>query len=263
MEQAGRMSTSEVSPSARRSADQTAYPLKPTRRRTLSEEVAHQLLEQIAADEQHETRLPSERTLSELLGVSRTSLREALSALNQLGVIETRGKSKYAQPGRARAVLVGREASQNPERTLVTDPIEVRRMLEPEVAARAAERITPRALAEVESWVRLAEESAERGEPIFDYDSSFHVSIAQATGNQTLIQLIGVLMESLRESRARSFNPPEAVATALEDHRAILSALASRNAAGARKAMRVHIDHVETLIRLSLQAQLAEGESGR
>jgi DNA-binding FadR family transcriptional regulator len=67
-------------------------------------------------------------------------------------------------------------------------------------------------------------------------------------------------MESLRESRQRSFVPPEAVATALRDHRAIVSALASGDAAGARKAMRVHIDHVEALIRRTLEAQAAEAE---
>jgi GntR family transcriptional repressor for pyruvate dehydrogenase complex len=249
-----------VPPSTAASHTGLAYGLRPARRRTLSEELTRQLLEQIAADESADARLPSERTLAELFGVSRASVREALSALNELGVVETRGKSKYAHPGRARATLLGREATQSSEQTLVAEPIEVRQILEPEVAARAAERITPRALAEVTSWVRLAEEAAERGESIFDYDSAFHVSIARATQNETLVQLIGALMESLRESRERSFVPPEAVATALEDHRAIVSALAAGDAAGARKAMRVHIDHVEALIRLTLEAQAAEAE---
>lgn len=233
----------------------TTVSLRPRRRRTLSEEVASQLLEQIAADEGPEVRLPSERNLAELMGVSRASLREALSALNELGVVETRGKAKYAQPHRARAALVGRGAARSSERALVTDPIEVRRMLEPEVAARAAERMTPRALAELESWVRLGEESAERDEPIFEYDSAFHVSIARATGNQTLLHLVAALMDTLRESRERSFEPQEAVATALEDHRAIVAALATGDANAAREAMRAHIDHVESLIRRSLEAQ--------
>lgn len=237
--------------------------LTPTRRRTLPEEVASQLLEQIAADEGDEVRLPSERNLAELMGVSRASLREALSALNELGVLETRGKAKYAEPQRARAALVGRGAARSSERALVTDPIEVRRMLEPEVAARAAERMTPRALAELESWVRLGEESAERDEPIFEYDSAFHVSVARATGNQTLLHLIAALMDSLRESRERSFEPQEAVATALKDHRAIVAALASGDANAAREAMRAHIDHVEALIRRSLERQSYATERDR
>jgi GntR family transcriptional regulator, transcriptional repressor for pyruvate dehydrogenase complex len=260
-----RLSTSSFRPAATARPNEgiLTVALAPTRRRTLSEEVASQLLEQIAADEGDEVRLPSERNLAEMMGVSRASLREALSALNELGVIETRGKAKYAEPQRARAALVGRGAARSSERALVTDPIEVRRMLEPEVAARAAERMTPRALAELESWVRLGEESAERDEPIFEYDSAFHVSIARATGNQTLLHLVAALMDSLRESRERSFEPQEAVATALADHRAIVAALASGDANAARKAMRSHIDHVEALIRRSLEGQPYATEQAR
>src|SRR3954469_19878051 len=77
-----------------------------TRRRNLPGEIVAQLLDVIASHEPLEMRLPAERTLSEQLGVSRASLREALSALAELGVVDTRGKSKYARPSRARAVVV-------------------------------------------------------------------------------------------------------------------------------------------------------------
>jgi GntR family transcriptional repressor for pyruvate dehydrogenase complex len=230
--------------------------VKPARRRTLPEEIVDQLLELIAADGAEEPRLPPERELSQQLGVSRASLREALSALNELGVIDTRGKAKYARTARARAALVARVAATEPEQELITDPIEVRRMLEPEVAARAAERVTERGLSELDGWLRLMEEAASRGERFIEYDSAFHVSIARATDNHTLVQLIAALTDVLRESRERSFEPAEAVERALEDHRLILSALHARDPPEARAAMGTHLDHIEPLIRLSLKDHL-------
>jgi GntR family transcriptional repressor for pyruvate dehydrogenase complex len=226
-----------------------------TRRRSLPEEIVDQLLELIAADVADEQRLPPERAFAEQLGVSRASLREALSVLNELGVIESRGKAKYARTARARAALVARVAATEPEQELITDPIEVRRMLEPEVAARAAERVTARGLSELDSWLRLMEEAASRGERFIEYDSAFHVSIARATGNRTLVHLIAALTDVLRESRERSFDPAEAVERALDDHRLILSALHARDPYAARRAMRQHLDHIEDLIRVSLKDQ--------
>jgi GntR family transcriptional regulator, transcriptional repressor for pyruvate dehydrogenase complex len=233
----------------------------PARRRSLPGEIVDQLLGLIATDAALDTRLPPERTLSEQLGVSRASLREALSALGELGVIETRGKVKYVRPSRAKAVMLSRAAGPRPERELVTDPLEVRRMLEPEVSARAAERVTAAGLRELESWLRLMEESAEQGELAIEYDSAFHVAIARTTENQTLVHLITALTDALRDSRELSFQPSESIATALEDHRAILNGIAARNPAAAREAMRKHLDHVETLIRASLRGHAVEDQS--
>ena len=247
------MSTEEPVEDAGAQAKMLSLAVRPTRRRSLPEEIVDQLLELIAADATQEPRLPPERVLSEQLGVSRASLREALSALNELGVLESRGKAKYARTARARAALVARVAATEPEQELITDPIEVRRMLEPEVAARAAERVTERGLSELDGWLRLMDEAASRGERFIEYDSAFHVSIARATGNHTLVQLIAALTDALRESRERSFEPAEAVERALEDHRLILAALHARDPGAAREAMRQHLDHIEDLIRLSLK----------
>jgi GntR family transcriptional repressor for pyruvate dehydrogenase complex len=254
------IATGSAAPAARK-LDELVVPGRARRRRSLPEEIADQLLQLIADEGGEEARLPPERILSEQLGVSRASLREALSALNELGVIESRGKAKVASTARARAALVARGAEGDSERELITDPIEVRRMLEPEVAARAAERLTPRGLSELNGWMRLMEEAAARREPIIEYDSAFHVAIARATGNQTLIQLIAALTDAFRKSRERSFMPSEAVAWALEDHRLILSALHARDPVAARDAMRTHVDHVENLIRLSLRSPTPASEA--
>src|SRR2546425_12428285 len=88
--------------------------IRPAQRRSLPEEIVDQLVELIASGGFPDHRLPPERVLCDLLGVSRAPLREALSALNHLGVIETRGKTKYGSVARARAEALARLAVASP-----------------------------------------------------------------------------------------------------------------------------------------------------
>jgi DNA-binding FadR family transcriptional regulator len=226
--------------------------LRPTRRRSLPHDVADQLIELIASSTGGEVALPPERRLCEQLSVSRNVLREALSALDHQGVVETRGKARVGVTARARAALVARVPSGGPERELVLDPIEVRRMLEPEAAALAAQRAGEDAIGELERWLGRMKEGVARGERVVEYDSAFHVAIAQATGNHTLVALIGALTDALRDSRERSFTPDGAAEAAIDDHRAIVTAIRARDAPAAEQAMRAHLARVEDLIRASL-----------
>ncbi len=221
----------------------------PARRRGLPDEVADQLMELIGSAETEEVVLPAERQLCDDLAVSRNVLREALAALTQMGVVETRGKTRIGRTQRARALHLGRGAAPPQPRELLVDPIEVRRILEPEVAALAAERADAAALDEMTRALELMEQGIEAGHSVVDADSAFHVAIARATGNQILIELIGGLGESLRRSREVSFLPREAARAALTDHVAIVEAIRSGAPRAARKAMLAHLGHVETLLR--------------
>ena len=106
------------------------------------------------------------------------------------------------------------------------------------LARRQATRRAARSL-ELERYVTLIkEEGAAHGESLVDYDSAFHVAIAQATGNQTLVALVRALNETLRESRSLSFRPEAAPSHAISDHVAILSAIREKDPAAATDAMR-------------------------
>jgi GntR family transcriptional regulator, transcriptional repressor for pyruvate dehydrogenase complex len=228
--------------------------VKPLVRRKLPHDIADHLLDVIAASSGSEIALPTERKLCEQLGVSRNVLREALAALAQAGIVETRGKLRIAYVGRARASRVARPPSDAKRDTdPVLDPMEVRRIVEPEVASLAAERASGDAIREMERYVALMEEAAARGDSLVDYDSAFHVAIAHATGNQTLVALVQALNDTLRETRVLSFRPEAAPSQAIADHGAILDAIRSRDPVAATTAMRHHLNRVEDLIRDSLR----------
>ena len=222
---------------------------RPARRKGLPQEVADQLLDLIAGSGTPEVVLPPERELGDELAVSRNVLREALAALDHMGAIETRGKRRIGITPRARALALARASTSAPVRELLGDPIEVRRILEPESAALAAERATEQSIREIEQTIELMREGIEREESVVEYDSAFHVAIARATTNQILIELVGALGEALRPSRELSFRPTGAPGAALGDHQAILEAIRAGDAAAARTAMRSHLDNVEQLIR--------------
>jgi GntR family transcriptional repressor for pyruvate dehydrogenase complex len=240
-----------------RPTDATLRALRPTQRRKLPDDVADQLLDLIASSAGSEIVLPAERALSEQLSVSRNVLREALAALQHAGVIETRGKARIAHVGQARARRVARLPRPSDP---VLDPMEVRRILEPEVASLAAKRATPDALRDLERYIALMEEATLRGDTVVDYDSAFHVAIAAATGNETLVALVRVLNDVLRASRELSFEPDSAPRKAIADHAAILSAIRAKDAVGAATAMGHHLDRVESLMRDGLRT--AERDAG-
>ena len=153
---------------------------------------------------------------------------------------------------RARGVSLGFELHSDDDRDLVLDPMEVRRILEPEVASIAARRARPAAVREIERCLVLMQEAAERGDSVIDYDSAFHVAIAHATGNRTLLELVRALNDVLRASRELSFRPQAAASNAIRDHVAIFSAIRDHDPVAAGAAMRTHLDLVEDLLRDSL-----------
>lgn len=223
------------------------------RRRNLSDDVVDRLLEYIAAGTAPERRLPVERALCDQLDVGRSTVREALSTLTQLGVVDTRGKGRFGSLVGARAELARRARVRRARSELIDHPLEARRILEPSIAALAAERGSEHDLADVEHELTLMEAAAAEGGEIVTFDSAFHSAIARATGNPTLVFLIDALTAALTGSREHSFRPGVGAETAIRGHRAVLDALRARDPEAAHHAMLGHLADVESLIRVSLE----------
>lgn len=209
-------------------------------------QIAQRLADEIEAGEYRTgERLPPERDLAASLGVSRTTVREALLALEIMHLIEIRtGAGVFVLPENARNG--DRNALANLDETGPWEQLEARRTIEGQAAYCAAERASEAQLA------RLAElcdamEAALEDVPRFDaVDADFHAAIAEAAGNAILAGYVAHLW-SMRGGPlwARWYGQTRNVRNrrrSVEDHRAIHRALARRRPDAARTAMEAHLD---------------------
>ena len=185
-------------------------------------------------------RLPSERDLAEQLGVSRTSVREAVIVLDMGKVVEVRGGSGIYVSEGAGADMA--EAGPGPFEVL-----SARRLIESEVAATAARMANDKSIDAIMSALHDMERYYDDREKNERADRAFHLAIARATGNGALVGVV----EHLWEQRGRlwsrmehHFNTDELRAATLADHRSIFEAIVARDPAAARRAMRGHLERV-------------------
>ena len=189
-------------------------------------------------------RLPAERDLSREMDVSRTTLREALIALELMNYVEIRtGSGIYVLPASAR------KATGSPVPTNEPGPLEMlelRRVIEGSLAAAAAERASDAALAEIAQTVVAMREAID-DVPRFDrLDREFHIQIAHASGNSLGPGLVdwmwafrGGAMWRKRYGQTRARANRE---TSVDDHARIARALHRRLPDKAETAMKAHVD---------------------
>ncbi|GAB3692373.1 FadR/GntR family transcriptional regulator [Nocardiopsis oceani] len=195
-------------------------------------------------------RLPTERELSSRLGVSRGTVREAISSLTTLGVLEVRhGAGVYVTALRPSDLLeafsVLAEVSQ--DQTLM-EVLQVRRMIEPAATAMAAARATPEDLARIGSLLDRMADGAAGCEPAVHgaADLGFHQAIVACVGNATLSAVHSGLSSRTFNERVWAGHGEADVAEALhEDHWRIHEALAARDPEAARAAAAAHVLRVE------------------
>lgn len=187
-------------------------------------------------------RLPAERELARRLGVSRTSLREALTMLRIEGVVEVQhGNGIYLLHSPAEIVPpISRDlALQNPGLPALG---EVRNTLEALAAELAAARREDRDLAAMVAAIRTMDAGVRQSEDGIEGDRMFHAAIVSAARNPVLAELMGSLAEGAARiaaaSLARSGQPPRSLAA----HRLILDAIIVRDSELARRLMREHLD---------------------
>jgi DNA-binding FadR family transcriptional regulator len=194
--------------------------------------------------------LPAERDLSEQLGVSRTSVREALIALEVSGKVSIRvghGVQILQATPRSDGVGAGAEVSEGDIGPI--QMMEARRLIEPRSAELAA---LNRDSSNLERIERALEEQA-RAESVQsaeyrDWDRTFHLEIAKASGNAALTLLIGTLWDYRRKPMFEKIEEllmgPNRLYKTPAEHRRIFKAIAAGDRAAARNAMKAHLDAV-------------------
>jgi DNA-binding FadR family transcriptional regulator len=187
-------------------------------------------------------RLPSERDLATHLSVSRASVREGLIALELTGVVEVRGGSGVYVSERAAAAPVLNEAGGGPFEVL-----SARRLIEGEIAAIAARMGTDGAIDAILQAVNEMERQQNDRQHNDIADRKFHLAIASATGNSALVAVVNNLWDQrggLWMRMEEHFHTDQMHNATLGDHRAIAAAIAAHDPAGARRAMRSHLERV-------------------
>jgi len=222
-------------------------PIKSTR---IYQEIVRQVKAMIAEGRLRSgDRLPPERDLAEKFLVSRTSVREALRALESLGLIEIRpGEGTFVREVSIDALVEPLALVMVSQREAIGELFEARRLLEPAIAALAAERATPD---EVQEMTRILEEQAKEvagGKTGFAQDAAFHAAIGVAARNRAITRVAQSLMDLLAQSREESIGTPGRPTRSHEDHRRILAAIKRRDREGARTAMLDHLEAVEALV---------------
>lgn len=194
-------------------------------------------------------RLPPERELCARLGVSRGSLRDAIRMLELAGLVVPRqGEGTVVADLSPETVAAPIASMLVRKRELIAELLDVRRMIEPALAARAAERATPEDVARLEDVLRRQEEKVQRGEPTIGEDGEFHYQLALAARNGVVRSVLDVLMQLLRETRARSLQTPGRPRRSLEGHQRILEAIRRRDPGAAEAAVRRHLEEVEQIV---------------
>ena len=217
-------------------------PIQAIEAQRLYQQIAQQLRQLITSGEfPPGSRLPAERELAALLGVSRPSVREALIALEVEGWVEVRTGS---------GVYVLRDSAQHAA-VAATEwgPLEViraRRVVEGEVAALAAQvRQTPH-LQGMQAALQSMQADAQAGRAPLEGDRAFHLTLAAACGNAVLADTVTQFWDArkgpLFERLGDYFETPDSWRSAIAEHQHVLQALQAGDADAARAAMHHHMD---------------------
>lgn len=224
---------------------------KPIKPKKVSSQIADQIRESIlAGDFTPGEKLPPERELAEMFGVSRPSVREALNILASAGLV-------MSYQGGGTVVLSLVETAQGntlsdlirsqQERAL--EVIEVRKCMESWTAYYAAQRALPEDLRRMEEIIQGMEKNLVGHLPSEDFDANLHIVIARATHNIVWLHLMQSIFDAMKEFQRGVWR---AVYLTAEDHELlfkhhtdIVAAIRTRNAEAARDAMMLHLNFAE------------------
>ena len=210
----------------------------------LGEQIVRQLLRAIVDGHYHPgERLPSERDMALLFHASRIAVREAIGILNTRGIVSVRqgigttvnSMSEWNTLDPEVFILLhGNKA--------VEQLLEVRKIVEPETAFLAAQRITDEQVQKLRP-LSILRENDTVGEHV-ERDTAYHLEIARACHNDVLVTMVSSINIFLRESRRCTYAVAGEIVQGHRWHQEILSAIEARDAEAARRAMMGHLDQV-------------------
>ncbi len=223
------------------------------RKTKIYEEVARQIQHKVLQDLQPGDLLPPETELAQTFGVSRGSVRDAIRSLELIGLLDRLpGKGTVVRKVSADPTADPLAAALVQQRHRVEELLDVRQIIEPALANRAAVRITAEELGELERILARQQEKVQRHELAIEEDCQFHYNIAMAAENGVMLRILDLLMDLLRETREQSLQSEGRLEQSFASHRRILQALQQHDGRAAEAAMREHLQQIESIVRKRL-----------
>jgi GntR family transcriptional repressor for pyruvate dehydrogenase complex len=223
-------------------------------RRRASEEVVRQIRDLIGGGQIHPgDRFPAERELCRVLDVGRSTLREAMRALEALGLVRVvpgQGTFLVELPGAAEEsgpATDSRLKAWERQREM----FQVREILEPGLAALAARHATAAQRERIRSRFRAQEAGMRQGRSGMLDNTAFHMAVAEAANNSILLQMVLSFLDLLRETRLTAWQSPERPGRSVREHARILAAIEARNPRAAERAMRQHVREARRFVLLA------------
>jgi len=218
--------------------------LEPIRKSRLYEDIVKQLIELINNGSlKPGDRLPPERELAVELNVSRTAIREALRAMELMGFIESKvGGGTFIRQITLDNVIDPFTVLLSQDKDVVLELIEVRQLLETEIARLAARRINENKLADLQNAVDLMSREIKNGGIGIAGDNAFHDAMAKAAENTSMAKILNMCGDLLSYSRQATLEIPGQPEKSLADHKEILDAISQRDEKAAAKLMREHLE---------------------
>jgi GntR family transcriptional regulator, transcriptional repressor for pyruvate dehydrogenase complex len=233
----------------------TGKTVRPIQRTTLATAAFEQLIANVvngtwkAGD-----RLPPERDLCQQFGIARTSLREAMKAMELVGMLNSRvGDGTYVCP---RTEFLSRPmmwAFTEMDKTELNDVMQARLIIEEGLAGLAAENGTNAQIDAINKAVQAMGDCIARNESVLDADMAFHMAVSDAAGNPLLSSSLQMLRNLMRHGIQFKLLLPGVSPTILRDHRAIYQAIKKRNPTAAKKAMRHHLLETMKLVSFAIK----------
>lgn len=239
-------------------------------RKTFSRKVVENIRDLIAAGKlKPGDKLPPERELAERMDVSRPTIREAFKILSAMGLLDIRqGHGVFIADHTTRLDNLASVLFMQTD--TIHELFEVRKMIETESAARAAERGTPAFLQEIYAATQKVYNQVivepqfatkeEREKLLSESDHRFHLMVAEAAGNEVVVRIMNNLIDLLRQSRMQSMKIPGRVEQSLKDHMLIAEALKDKDPLLARTRMFDHLTSVEKALLLELEETIKTQE---